>query len=142
MSAKLIVVAAGAMGSPLILERSGIGASSILSKAGIKQLVNLPGVGANYQDHLFLVSPYIADSSTITFDPLFRNSAAAWGPALAQWDADGTGIIASNGVDAAIKMRPHDDEVADLGPDFTARWNTYYKNKPDKPLFWLSALAG
>jgi alcohol oxidase len=39
-------------------------------------------------------------------------------------------------------MRPTDAEVAELGPDFTDRWNNFYKNKPDKPLFWLAALSG
>lgn len=48
-SNRLVVVAAGAFGSPSILERSGIGAKDILEKAGVKQLVDLPGVGENYQ---------------------------------------------------------------------------------------------
>ena len=46
---KLIVVSAGAFGSPIILERSGIGARSVLEKNNIHVLVDLPGVGENYQ---------------------------------------------------------------------------------------------
>lgn len=46
---KLIVVSAGALGSPTILERSGIGARSVLEKNNIRVLVDLPGVGENYQ---------------------------------------------------------------------------------------------
>lgn len=46
---RLVVISAGALGSPLILERSGIGAKSLLDHAGVKTLVNLPGVGAEYQ---------------------------------------------------------------------------------------------
>lgn len=45
---RLVVLSAGAMGSSLILERSGIGAASILGKFGIKQIVDLPGVGKEY----------------------------------------------------------------------------------------------
>jgi len=45
---RLVVVAAGAFGSPSILERSGIGAKYILEKNGISQIVDLPGVGENY----------------------------------------------------------------------------------------------
>lgn len=45
---KLVVVAAGAFGSPAILERSGIGAVEVVKAAGIAPLVDLPGVGANY----------------------------------------------------------------------------------------------
>jgi len=48
LAAKLVVLSAGAFGSPTILERSGIGASSILANFSIPQLVDLPGVGENY----------------------------------------------------------------------------------------------
>lgn len=48
-ASKLVVVSAGAFGSPTILERSGIGAKKILEEANVKQLVDLPGVGENYQ---------------------------------------------------------------------------------------------
>lgn len=45
---KLVVVSAGAIGSPAILERSGIGARDVLERNGIAQIVDLPGVGDNY----------------------------------------------------------------------------------------------
>ncbi|MBX3532358.1 MAG: GMC family oxidoreductase N-terminal domain-containing protein [Rhizobiaceae bacterium] len=47
-----IVLAAGAVASPLILERSGIGDPAILKAHGIEPLVESPGVGRNLQDHL------------------------------------------------------------------------------------------
>ncbi len=47
-ASRLVVVSAGAMGTPLILERSGIGAAPILENFGIKQIVDLPGVGKDY----------------------------------------------------------------------------------------------
>jgi len=46
---KLVVVSAGAFGSPGILERSGIGAKEVLERVGVKQRVDLPSVGENYQ---------------------------------------------------------------------------------------------
>jgi alcohol oxidase len=46
---KLIVVSAGTFGTPGILERSGIGANDILEEVGVKQHVDLPAVGENYQ---------------------------------------------------------------------------------------------
>ena len=46
---KLVVVSGGAFGSPSILERSGIGAPSVLEKNNVPVLVDLPGVGENYQ---------------------------------------------------------------------------------------------
>ncbi|KAM3068904.1 hypothetical protein ACMFMF_008870 [Clarireedia jacksonii] len=48
---KEVILAAGAIHSPQILQLSGIGDSSLLASFGIKTVVNLPGVGANFQDH-------------------------------------------------------------------------------------------
>ncbi|MES2491033.1 MAG: GMC family oxidoreductase N-terminal domain-containing protein [Pseudomonadota bacterium] len=52
------VLAAGSIGSPAILQRSGIGAASQLTAMGIPPKADLPGVGANLQDHLQLRSIY------------------------------------------------------------------------------------
>lgn len=48
---KEVIVAAGAVWTPWLLQRSGIGPKSVLDKAGITVKKNLPGVGANFQDH-------------------------------------------------------------------------------------------
>lgn len=45
------ILCAGALHSPQVLQRSGIGPPSILNGAGIDVLVDLPGVGSNFQDH-------------------------------------------------------------------------------------------
>jgi choline dehydrogenase len=47
-----VILAAGAIGSPQLLELSGIGAGEVLSAAGIPVRHELPGVGENLQDHL------------------------------------------------------------------------------------------
>ena len=47
-----VVLSAGSIGSPHILQLSGIGKADTLAKAGIEQLHELPGVGENLQDHL------------------------------------------------------------------------------------------
>jgi len=46
------VLCAGAIGTPQILELSGIGQGSLLQQHGIDVLLDKPGVGANLQDHL------------------------------------------------------------------------------------------
>ena len=51
---KEIVLCAGAVGSPGILQRSGIGPRSLLQRLGIGVTHELPGVGGNLQDHLQL----------------------------------------------------------------------------------------
>ena len=42
-----------------------------------------------------------------------------------------------SGIDAAIKLRPREDELRELGPDFQSRWKDYFANKPDKPISWM-----
>ncbi|KAJ7039912.1 GMC oxidoreductase-domain-containing protein [Mycena alexandri] len=138
---KLVVVAAGAMGSPLILERSGLGGKDVLEKAGVAVVAEIPGVGENYQDHAFLCTPYIADPEIKTLNPLWRGDPATWGQALTEWEDGGAGLLGSNYIDGVIKMRPHPEELPELGPDFLEIWNSTLANNADKPLFWLCAAA-
>ncbi|KAF6817829.1 choline dehydrogenase [Colletotrichum sojae] len=51
-----VIVSAGALNSPKLLQLSGIGPSSVLSKHGIEPTVDLPGVGANLQDHPYEIT--------------------------------------------------------------------------------------
>jgi choline dehydrogenase len=52
------ILSAGAIGSPTIMQRSGIGDAQELTGLGIESIRHLPGVGANLQDHLQLRSIY------------------------------------------------------------------------------------
>jgi choline dehydrogenase-like flavoprotein len=47
-ASRLVVLSAGAFGSPSVLERSGIGSKDVLMRNNIHQLVDLPGVGEHY----------------------------------------------------------------------------------------------
>ena len=47
-----VILSAGAIGSPHILQVSGIGESEKLKERGIKTIHELKGVGKNLQDHL------------------------------------------------------------------------------------------
>ncbi|MDT7833774.1 GMC family oxidoreductase [Aquabacterium sp. OR-4] len=52
VAAAEVVMAAGAVGTPQILQLSGIGPGALLQRHGISVQHELPGVGANLQDHL------------------------------------------------------------------------------------------
>jgi choline dehydrogenase len=47
-----MILSAGSIGSPQILQLSGIGPAQLLQRHGIPVIADLPGVGANLQDHL------------------------------------------------------------------------------------------
>lgn len=51
IEAREVIVSAGALHSPALLMRSGIGPKAALRKVGIEASVDLPGVGSNLQEH-------------------------------------------------------------------------------------------
>lgn len=60
---RMVVCSAGANGTPLILERSGVGDPKILEQAGVPLVEDLPGVGNDYQDHHLTLYAYRTDLS-------------------------------------------------------------------------------
>lgn len=48
---KEVILAAGTLHSPKILELSEIGSSSLLNSKGIEVIVDIKGVGENFHDH-------------------------------------------------------------------------------------------
>lgn len=64
--ANQVILCAGALDSPKILMRSGIGPADHLREVGVDPIVDLPGVGENLHDHLLL--PVIAEATTRTID--------------------------------------------------------------------------
>ncbi|MEU4805612.1 GMC family oxidoreductase [Actinosynnema sp. NPDC023587] len=46
-----VVLSAGAIGSPLVLQRSGIGPRDVVEALGVRCVADLPGVGENLVDH-------------------------------------------------------------------------------------------
>lgn len=60
-----VILAAGAISSPMILQRSGIGAADLLRDKGIEVVHDAPQVGQNLQDHLGLDNLYRANVPTL-----------------------------------------------------------------------------
>ncbi len=52
LTAREVILSAGAIGSPAILMRSGIGPGAMLRAAGVPVVHDLPGVGQNLRDHV------------------------------------------------------------------------------------------
>ena len=62
-----VILAAGAIGSPQLLQLSGIGNASLLQEKRIALVHDLPGVGENLQDHLQIRSVYKVNN-TVTMN--------------------------------------------------------------------------
>lgn len=88
---KEVVLAAGAVQSPKLLQLSGIGPKSVLDAAGIKVRHALDGVGSNFQDHpygtvIFNTTPQATpNGNSLMTDAAFN--ASAW----AEYEANKTG---------------------------------------------------
>jgi choline dehydrogenase len=67
-----VIAAAGAIGSPTLLERSGVGNGERLQEAGITVASDRPGVGENLQDHLQIRPIYQVDGIR-TLNSDYRN---------------------------------------------------------------------
>ena len=60
-----VILSAGAIGSPQILQLSGIGPGPLLQNLGIEVVKDLAGVGANLQDHLQIRTVYEVNVPTL-----------------------------------------------------------------------------
>lgn len=67
-----VILAAGAIGSPQILQLSGVGPAGLLQRHGIAVVHELPGVGENMQDHWMVRCVYRV-SNTVTLNQWVTN---------------------------------------------------------------------
>ncbi|MDH1263046.1 choline dehydrogenase [Pseudomonas sp. GD03944] len=100
-----VLLCAGAIASPQILQRSGVGPGDLLRSLGIDLVHELPGVGANLQDHLEMYLQYACTQPVSLYPALKLLNQPGIG---AQWLFTGHGIGASNQFEAGgfIRTRP------------------------------------
>lgn len=72
-----LILAAGAIGTPQILQLSGLGPAALLQGLGLAVAQDLPGVGANLQDHLQIRAVYQVQGT----QTLNTRAATPWGKA-------------------------------------------------------------
>ncbi|KAI1456227.1 putative GMC oxidoreductase [Annulohypoxylon moriforme] len=104
IAAKEVILAAGALQSPKLLELSGIGNARLLEKHNIPVVKDLPQVGENLQDHLGCYVSYEAVDDIETFDDLIREDPEALGKAMKEYAADRSGKLGTLGVHAYAYM--------------------------------------
>lgn len=127
---KLVVVSAGALGTPQILERSGVGNPEILKKVDVPVVADVPGVGEQYQDHHLVLHPYRTSlDENETLDGILSGR-KDFVKALGDKDP----ILGYNGIDICSKLRPSDSDIEALGPDFKTDWDRDFAPYPTRPL--------
>ncbi|MEP9321428.1 choline dehydrogenase [Pseudomonas sp. LABIM340] len=100
-----VLVCSGAIASPQLLQRSGVGPSALLRDLGIEVVHDLPGVGQNLQDHLEMYLQYACKQPVSLYPALQWWNQPQIG---AEWMFLGTGLGASNQFEAGgfIRSRP------------------------------------
>ncbi|PAV14903.1 alcohol oxidase [Pyrrhoderma noxium] len=140
---KYVVISSGTLGTPQILERSGVGDARLLKDLDIKVVSDLPGVGEEYQDHYTTLSVYRASNETVTTDDFLRGDKEAQDKLYEQWEnSPEKALLSSNCIDAGFKIRPTEEELKEMGPEFNELFDRYFRDKPDKPVMFGSIVSG
>jgi len=82
-AAREVILSAGTINTPAILMHSGLGPAQVLQAAGVKVRADLPGVGANLQDHVSVIvtvgrhppGPFVR---AMRLDRIARSMLRAW----------------------------------------------------------------
>jgi choline dehydrogenase-like flavoprotein len=130
LAGKEIILSAGAIQSPQILELSGIGQKTLLKKQGIPLVLEIPGVGENLQDHAIVAPCFeIADdqmSADIMRDPNIVQAV------LQQYMTTKTGPLV--GIPISVTMLPLVDSNGRVSHDEIAKLTKHYVDDADLPL--------
>jgi choline dehydrogenase len=100
-----VILCGGAIGSPQLLQLAGIGPSGVLGEAGVRTLVDLPGVGENLQDHLEVYIQHAAKQPVSIAPWLAHQHKPRIG---AEWLFLRSGVGASNHFEAGGFIRSND----------------------------------
>ena len=92
-----IVLSAGAIATPKLLQLSGVGDAAHLKGHGIEVVANLPGVGENYQDHL--EATVQAEVDILSLFALCQDKGLAGLKHMLQYTLTRTGLLTSNVVE-------------------------------------------
>jgi choline dehydrogenase len=138
-----IILSAGAIGSPILLQRSGIGASDMLEPLGIDVVADLPEVGKNLHDHV-LVRVSHAATGDATLHGLTRIDRAAVAFLRAYLFGDGPMNVFP--LEAGAYLRAPGSEGPNIQSHFlpaltsaTVRFNPFASPANDVPGFMANA---
>lgn len=98
-----VILSAGAVGSPNILQRSGVGEAEHLKAMGVPVVHALPGVGGNLQDHHLVNAAYKTRSTIPYGQSLKALPKHAW--SVLEYLLARRGMFASNGTEASAFLR-------------------------------------
>lgn len=97
-----VIVAAGAVNSPQLLQLSGIGPAAVLGRHGIPVVHDLPGVGSNLQDH-YIVDLKYRVRGTVTVNEQTRGARLIW--EVLKYAATRKGLLSMSAAHVSLFLR-------------------------------------
>ncbi|EEH03136.1 alcohol oxidase [Histoplasma capsulatum G186AR] len=139
---QFVLVAANALDTPQVLQRSGIGNKLKLEALGIPVVSDLNGVGSNYQDHQTVSYSYSSKATAEeTLDGLFTGRLPLEQALLLKTANPTRHLLGWNGLDCFGKLRPSETEVNEFGPVLQEVWDKDFRHRETRPLMLLGILA-
>jgi choline dehydrogenase-like flavoprotein len=108
-ASKELILSAGSVNTPQLLQLSGIGDAQLLASLNIPTIVHNPSVGQNLSDHPLLPNLWLVNS-TDTFEAAQRNATLA-AEQLAEWEDKGQGVLVDTLLDHLGWLRVPDNET-------------------------------
>jgi alcohol oxidase len=140
---KQVILAAGALGSPQILERSGVGSSILLSQLNIPLVSDLSGVGSDYQDHNLVLYTYkSAATEDQTIDGLLSGRLSIENAFKQKLTTPQRYILGWNGLDCFGKLRPSEEQIKAFAPSLKELYDRDFRNRPERPMMLFAIIAG
>lgn len=108
-ASKEVIVAAGALGSPHLLQLSGVGSRALLSSFDIPTIIDNPAVGEGYQNHVGVAIHCAVEGET--WDTLFHDRSIAEAT-MQQWLRERKGLFVNSPANTQTYLRiPEDDPI-------------------------------
>jgi choline dehydrogenase-like flavoprotein len=101
---KEVILAAGAVQTPQLLQLSGIGPKDVLEAAGIRVNKDMPAVGANFQDHATVRTSYNISHQTFPDPDSVVTNATYNATAWEEYFANHTGPVAGSSATSVISF--------------------------------------
>lgn len=121
---KEVILAAGAIQTPKLLQLSGIGPKAVLQAAGVKVNLELDAVGSNFQDHPYATVIFNTTTNTFPNQNSLATNATFNATSWAQYEANKTGPYTyARGNALAFISLP------DMTKDFKSIVNSVYTQK-------------
>lgn len=125
-----VILSAGALHSPKILELSGVGGKDLLESHGIPVIIDNPNVGENLQDHALVSQSFEVNDGVPTGD-ILRNPDIL-NAVVSQYQADGAGPLGSSTICSSY-MPLVDDKGETTHEELTGLVDKELLNYPEFP---------